>query len=284
MKTIFSVLDKRRSGFISGLFVLVLLSIASAAFATGNIFYFEPFFIFPVIFASWYGSSRAGIFLAVISSLTLVADRRWISGASLDLAPMIYDGVSHLFVFTIVAIIITNFRKVHRHEVIAADTDNLTGLLNPRGFYAKFDSELQRSARYKRIFSLAYIDIDNFKKINDTFGHSSGDNLLVEVANSLKSSMRATDVIARLGGDEFVCLLPETNEEDAKVAFAQATDTLEKCMDKHNWAVSFSIGIVTFGKLPNDIKAALKVADELMYSVKNNKKDSVAYRTWRGNI
>lgn len=282
MKTIFSVLDRRRSGFILGLFVLVLLSIASAAFASGNLFYFEPFFILPVIFASWYGSSRAGILLAFLSAATLSADRQWIDGANLSLAQLTYDGIAHFIVYLILAILITNFRKVYRYEVIAADTDILTGLLNPRGFYAEFASELHRSNRYERVFSLAYIDIDKFKSINDTLGHSVGDKLLVEVANSLATSMRTTDVIARLGGDEFVCLLPETNQASAKAAFSNAKKILNKCMTDNQWPVNFSVGIVTFGKQPGDIFEAIKIADELMYTAKHDKKDNIAYKTWRG--
>ncbi|MCL6417261.1 GGDEF domain-containing protein [Aestuariirhabdus sp. Z084] len=129
-------------------------------------------------------------------------------------------------------------------------------------------NELVRSSRYEHILSLAYIDIDNFKLVNDSLGHPAGDQLLIEVASSLKKSLRATDTVARLGGDEFSCLLPETGQEEAKAAFSKASELLIRRMKGRNWSVTFSVGIVTFETMPEDIKEAMKVADELMYSVK----------------
>ena len=181
----------------------------------------------------------------------------------------------------LLAIFIINLRDVHRIEVYAADTDNLTGVHNARSFYAELASEMLRSKRYDHVFSLAYIDVDNFKRINDSLGHAEGDKLLKEVADCLLSSLRATDVIARLGGDEYACLLPETGQEEAKSAFFKATELLNKRMKKNSWDVSFSIGVMTFEDLPEDIKEAINLTDKLMYSVKNINKDNVAYQVYK---
>lgn len=179
---------------------------------------------------------------------------------------------------------ITNFRNVHRVEVVAADTDNLTSILNSRGFYAELSNELLRSIRFKRIFSLAYIDIDNFKTINDSKGHSIGDKLLIEVAKCLKKALRATDTVARLGGDEFVCLLPETKPAAAKKVFTKVREILSKSMKSHLWPVSFSVGMVTFETPPDNIKEAISIADDLMYNVKNGHKNNIAYRVWQSKV
>ena len=167
---------------------------------------------------------------------------------------------------------------MHRVEVVAADTDNLTGLHNPRSFYVELANELLRSKRFKRIFSLAYMDVDNFKNINDSLGHSIGDELLVEVAKCLKSSLRATDTISRLGGDEFVCLLPETEDKDVKNLFSKVKKLLSERMQSHSWPVGFSVGVVTFETLPADVKQAISVADDLMYSVKKDNKNNTVYK------
>lgn len=98
------------------------------------------------------------------------------------------------------------------------------------------------------------------------------------------SSLRATDVIARLGGDEYACLLPETKQEEAKSAFLKASDLLNERMKKHKWEVSFSIGVVTFENLPEDIKEAIDITDKLMYSVKNVDKDNVAYQVYQAKV
>jgi len=118
--------------------------------------------------------------------------------------------------------------------------------------------------------------------VNDSQGHAEGDLLLIEVARCLKNALRATDIVARLGGDEFACLLPETKQEDAIAAFSKARELLKSQMSHSDWPVSFSVGLVTFEAIPTDIKEAMKVADDLMYSVKKSKKNNISYEVWRG--
>jgi diguanylate cyclase (GGDEF)-like protein len=104
----------------------------------------------------------------------------------------------------------------------------------------------------------------------------------VEVAKYLKSALRATDSVARLGGDEFACLLPETEPEAVKKVFTKVRDMFSKSMKWFDEPVSFSAGVVTFETPPDDIKEAIKIADDLMYNVKIGKKNNIAYRIWRG--
>ena len=282
MKTIFSALDKRSARQIWWLSLLFSLVIVTVAFITSRFVYLEPFLVLPIVLASWYGSNRAGMFLALISSVVLAVSREWLNASNFSLESVIYDGVSHLIAYSVLAILITNFRSVHRAEVLAADTDNLTGLHNPRSFYVELTNELLRSKRFKRIFSLAYIDVDNFKNINDSLGHSIGDELLVEVAKCLKSSLRATDTVSRLGGDEFVCLLPETGDTSVKNLFSKVKKLLSERMLSHSWPVSFSVGVVTFETLPADAKQAISIADDLMYSVKSIDKNNIVYKVLHG--
>lgn len=288
MKTIFSVLDKRSPsliGWLSLALVLVLvITVADVVF--GDLFSAGPFFFLPIALAGWYGSKRSGISLAVFSAALWVISRICIGARGFSPGPVIYDGVSHLAAYAFLAVIITNFRSVHRVEVLAADTDSLTGVLNPRGFYAEFANELLRSIRYQRVFSLVYIDIDDFKRINDTLGHATGDRVLVAVAECFRSSLRATDAVARLGGDEFACLMPETETETeaAQEAFSKVRAKLSRRMKRQGWPVTFSIGMVTFERPPEDIKEAIAIADDLMYGVKKGEKDNIAYRVWRGGM
>lgn len=167
---------------------------------------------------------------------------------------------------------------------MAADTDKLTDILNSRGFYTELTNELLRSVRYRHPFSLAYIDVDNFKSINDSKGHAEGDKLLIEVAQCLKVSLRITDSVARLGGDEFACLFPETGQKASKSAFAKASKALDRRMKCYHWPVSFSVGLVTFERIPTDIKEAMRIADDLMYTVKNADKNNISYQVWHGKV
>jgi diguanylate cyclase (GGDEF)-like protein len=255
----------------------VVLAVLSSIF--GKIIFLELFYSIPIILVSWYGSRKSGFLLSLVSSLLLLL----IDAFQTGFVPIkiVTYGLPCAISLSALAILVTNFRDVHREESIAADTDKLTNILNLRGFYAELANELVRSVRYDHVFSLAYIDIDNFKNINDSKGHIEGDKLLIEVANCLKDSLRATDIIARLGGDEFACLLPETGQEASKVAFTKANQELQKRMKHYHWPVSFSIGLVTFESMPTDIKQAIKIADDLMYSVKNTNKDSISFKVWQ---
>ncbi|NVJ51470.1 MAG: diguanylate cyclase [Gammaproteobacteria bacterium] len=280
MKTFFNILDKRSAKFIWRLALLIVLALSCLSAAVGKLIHIELLYFFPITLTSWYGSRKSGVILSLTSSVIILL----IDGLHSEFAAikLVSYGIPYAVGFSALAILITNFRDVHRQEVIAADTDKLTNIWNSRGFYAELANELLRSIRYKHKFSLAYIDIDNFKYVNDSRGHAEGDKLLIEVAHCLKSSLRKTDSVARLGGDEFACLFPESGLKASKAAFAKASAELKSKMIRHQWPVSFSVGLVTFESMPIDIQEAIKVADELMYSVKNADKDNIYYKVWRG--
>lgn len=282
LKTIFGALDEYSPGYVWRISLLMVLVLTVSSVLFGHKVFIEIFYVIPVAITSWYGSKKSGVILALSSTIILFLTKTW----HVDFQGVTIFSYSLPCAITLclLAVLITNFRNVHRVESTAADTDDLTNVYNSRGFYVELANELVRSSRYEHIFSLAYIDIDNFKFVNDTRGHSVGDQLLIEVAKSLKESLRATDTVARLGGDEFACLLPETGQEEAKAAFGKASELLEQRMKNSNWSVTFSVGLVTFEMMPDDIKEAVKIADELMYSVKNLNKNNVSYKIWHGKV
>jgi len=262
--------------------MLAVLFLTALVVAFGNVVYLEPFYALPITLASWYGSRKSGILLTLFSLLLLILAKVITMPDHEGVQIYLLEYTSYAIAYVSLAIIVTNFRNIHRVEVMAADTDDLTGISNSRSFYADLANELIRSLRYGHIFSLVYLDIDNFKRINDSRGHLEGDRLLIEVAHCLRTNLRKTDTAARLGGDEFACLFPETDQEAAKIAFTKTSDLLRRRMSQHKWPVTFSAGLVTFQTLPDDIKEALKIADELMYTVKNGQKDNIAYIVWNG--
>lgn len=278
MKTIFDILNKRQAASIWQLSVIVIAMIFFAIFIVKEYVDLTPFLVIPVLLASWYGSSKAGISLAILIAITMLVATPDNDLLGFGRSSSAYDVAAILAAYIFVAILVTNFRKVHGVEVVAADTDTLTGVHSLRSFYAEIANEILRSHRYRHEFSLAYIDVDDFKKINDTLGHAAGDKLLIDLSKNLVSSVRTTDTIARIGGDEFVCLFPETGKGEAKKAILKLEKSLKESMSIKNWDVSFSIGLVTFESLPEDVHEAIKIADDLMYSVKNNKKNNIAYK------
>ena len=136
---------------------------------------------------------------------------------------------------------------------------------------------MERSERYKHPFTIAYIDIDGFKAVNDQFGHSVGDKLLRAVVHCSKRHLRKTDTIARLGGDEFVFLLPETDQNTARMVALKLQKNLLDEMLRNHWSVTFSIGVLTCLKPLSTSDELINRADALMYSVKKNGKNAIAY-------
>jgi diguanylate cyclase (GGDEF)-like protein len=139
------------------------------------------------------------------------------------------------------------------------------------------DLELQRARRYRHPLTLLYIDADNFKIVNDQWGHQTGDQVLIRIARILKNHLRGTDITARLGGDEFVVLLPETASEAAQITARKLRTRLLEDLQRAGWPVTFSIGVLTFTTPPYTVDAMVTEADALMYAVKRSGKNAMKY-------
>ncbi|NIS73806.1 MAG: diguanylate cyclase [Deltaproteobacteria bacterium] len=161
-----------------------------------------------------------------------------------------------------------------------ASRDGLTGLYNHRIFYEFLMKELRRSNRHGRVFSLLFMDVDFFKRYNDTNGHLEGDKLLRSLAEILTKRLRKTDLIARYGGEEFIVLLPETDKDGARVA----AEDVRKLMEDHPFEgretqpqgrVTISIGIASFPDDGSDSESLVKSADEALYRAKQRGRNIV---------
>ncbi len=162
---------------------------------------------------------------------------------------------------------------IFREAEKLAMVDSLTGIFNRRYFDLSLRKEIKRALRYGKTFSLLLIDMDDFKKINDTRGHLFGDSVLIKLATLLTSISREEDIPCRFGGEEFAVVLPETN---AKGAFTFA-ERLRSEMRSHEFfrehQVTFSGGISSYPKDGNNISALLAVADKALYEAKFSGKD-----------
>jgi diguanylate cyclase (GGDEF)-like protein len=185
--------------------------------------------------------------------------------------------IVRLGTFLIMTLILSALKKALEHEKELARTDPLTGVANGRYFITLADMEINRARRYKHSFTVVYIDLDNFKTVNDHFGHSTGDALLRSVAHTIRNNIRATDIVGRLGGDEFAILLPETGPEPAEVITHKVQKVNLDVMQKNEWPVTFSIGVVTFLGPPSTVDEMLKISDVVMYAAKKNGKNAIKY-------
>jgi diguanylate cyclase (GGDEF)-like protein len=155
--------------------------------------------------------------------------------------------------------------------------DDLTGALSRRGFIEVLGDESKRSRRYLHPLTVAYVDLDDFKLVNDVRGHQTGNSVLQVVARTMRSTLREMDVVARLGGDEFALLLSETNPENVLRVLSKLQAALLEAMNENDWGVTFSIGAVTFNDPLATAEEMIAKADELMYSVKLSGKNRIEH-------
>jgi len=162
-------------------------------------------------------------------------------------------------------------QNVRTHDLISthAYTDSLTTLPNRRSFDWESQKILDQAQRYNRTFTIAMLDLDEFKRINDTYGHAIGDDSLIIVAQCMKNAIRKSDFLARFGGDEFVIIFPETTKEMASQVLENLLDRVDQCLipieKEHFESLTVSHGIASFPVDAMDIKTLINLADQQLY-------------------
>lgn len=257
--------------------VLSLLFIGAADYLTGAELSFSIFYLLPILAVTWYLNRIWGIILSISgASIWITSDIYTHAGYSHFLLPY-WNGFVRLAFFLAFTYLVSRTKTGWDMEKNISRTDPLTGIRNLRSFYELAGIELERAARYRHgnPFSLAYLDLDNFKTVNDSQGHNTGDRLLRLVAETMSGSLRKVDIAARLGGDEFIVLLPEADEHSAKVVLDRVRLKLLEAMKLNGWPVTFSIGVVTFHTPPGSVNDMIREVDAVMYTVKHSGKNAI---------
>ncbi len=256
--------------------------IGVADFLTGYELAFSVFYVIPISLVTWFTNRRLGLVTSLASAFVwLVADIATGHPYSYSLI-QIWNTLIRLAFFVLITLLLSALRGATERERELARVDYLTGVANSRLFYELAQMEIDRCQRYGHPFTLAYVDLDNFKGVNDQFGHSIGDHVLRSVVSSARKHLRKTDVVARLGGDEFALLLPETDQESARGVLSRIQGNLLEEMRQSNWPITFSIGVLTCSSAPHTTDELVRMADDLMYSVKRDGKNAIKYSTYEG--
>jgi diguanylate cyclase (GGDEF)-like protein len=182
-----------------------------------------------------------------------------------------------LVIFLIVTVLVAALKRARMQGKVLALTDNLTGAIDTRSFSELATKEIERARVNKQPFSVAYLDLDDLKSVNDSLGKSEGDQVLGSVVRQSKRELRKVDAVARLGGDEFAILMPVVDQDDAKEAVGRVQSRLLKEMKKHKWPITFTIVVLTCVKIPQTSDELIKRLEDLMVAAKKGGKNSVSY-------
>lgn len=173
--------------------------------------------------------------------------------------------------------------KLYQDARLTSLTDALTGVGSRRLLEDKLEAECIRAERYNRPFAVAIIDLDNFKTINDLYGHATGDNALKQLAECMRSQKRAPDVLARYGGDEFVILMPETEADDASVMLERLRAQVHQIQLGENMLMSISCGVAqSMSDRKDSASEVMRRADLALYEAKNTGRNCV--KVWNKNM
>ena len=281
MNGILEGIERLPKKVVYGLAAVLTILIGLLDMVTGEDLSVSFFYMVPILLTTWRGGPVPGLLLNVpcaVIRLWLVV--RWQGPDPFRRPELFWNLLVEGIVFVTLTLIASALRRLTGELRLLARTDALTGVANRRAFYERAELELSRSRRFLETVTVAYVDVDDFKRINDELGHEAGDDLLRSVSATFLGRVRTTDLVARLGGDEFALFLPTTNSEAALALLSELFQTLRAEMEKQAWPVTFSIGAVTFIRPPASVDDMLRRVDELMYKVKREGKAGVRHEVF----
>jgi diguanylate cyclase (GGDEF)-like protein len=226
-----------------------------------------------------YGTAKVTIGLTLISIL-LSLGITWGVNALLQGGPL-GEGLAIAIVVPMLVAPIMNIQilrlllqldEAEQRLQVLSHTDDLTQTYNRRYFIQYIDQEFKRAKRYGTTFSVALLDIDNFKQINDQWGHLVGDQVLRSLTQMLKASIREADVCARYGGDEFILLFPQTDKLQTEIWVRRVYETFAANsiqVDEMQITPLFSVGVAAFEGSFDNFDQVLKQADDALYEAKH---------------
>jgi diguanylate cyclase (GGDEF)-like protein len=271
-----SLEDQPRSVLMAiGGLSLILIGVGDY-FASPTLLEFSVFFVLPVSFFTWFLGGKTGALISILSSAIILGVNRNSPVHEIKHHIAYWNSLVWLTFFLLLTFLIARLKALHIQEKELARVDDLTKVATRVAFYEFAEAEINRAKRFKLPTTLAYVDLDSFKEVNDRRGHATGDKVLITVAHIMKRSLRHTDMVARMGGDEFALILTSTGQDAARNVLQKLLAVLTRNMRLHRWPVTFSVGAVTFLSPPESVHEMIERADQLMYSVKQSGKNRLS--------
>ena len=279
MSRLFAYLDRQSRPFLWLAVLVSTLGLGIIDYKVGPGLSLSLFYILPVALASWTLGTSEGFLVSFVCAIigeiaSLPVNQSFFSLLS------VWNSIERLGILMIFSLLFAEVHILLKNATHLSRTDSLTGILNRRALMEAASMELDRLARTGRPFTLLYMDLDDFKSINDIAGHEAGDFLLTKFATVLKLQLRGIDIVARMGGDEFVVILPETDDQAAGKVAPRLQSSLLAEMQKHHWSMTVSIGALTCLSAPSSVDEMFRLADQLMYRAKKEGKNTISYQVY----
>ncbi len=239
---------------------------------------FALFYALVIMGVTFHAGWVAGAIVAIVASGAALMSSLLYAPDDVTVTAAMWNLGNEVAVFVVLVLTIHQIRTMFDKLAGQSRTDLLTGALNTRGVLEAFERERSRAIRNATPLTLAFIDLDNMKRVNDELGHAEGDEMLRILASSVLGSIREFDVFGRVGGDEFALLLPDTDEQDALKAIQRLRSVVNRRTHARSPYISVSVGVVTFRREPPEASDALRAADALMYVAKRAGGNRVAGR------
>lgn len=272
-----AIASRKSVAFATVLGAIALIGVID--YVTGVEYRVYPLYFLPLSVSAWYLGRRATLAGATVCAFVWLGSN-YLAGLHYSQPSIwVFNFLTQGTSFVVVGLLIATVRHSLVREAELSRTDQLTSLLNRRAFYEAAQHVLVIAARYGHPVTIAYIDIDDFKAVNDTLGHERGDTALRDAAELLRQCIRRGDVAARLGGDEFAVLLPETGADGAFALLERLRARLADALGRIPHPITVTVGAASFAVPPDDVEELVRVADETMYAAKSDGKNRVRLRT-----
>jgi diguanylate cyclase (GGDEF)-like protein len=258
--------------------VAALLLVGLADYATGYEISFSLFYLVPISIATWYAGRWAGMAMAALSCVAWFGADMVASHPYSHMAIPVWNALVRFGFFAITSLLLGAYKDALGHQRALARSDALTGLAGRRAFEETLAHDLALARRRGTPVSIAFLDLDDFKAVNDTRGHAEGDRVLGAVGEVLKRCLREADTASRFGGDEFAMVLPDTDARGAAKITANVQREILRAFGKGGWPVGCSMGVVTMTVPGTAAHAAIDAADKAMYEAKRAGKGTIVCR------
>lgn len=256
--------------------ILGVLLIGAVDYYSGVELRVYPLYYAPIALLAWRAGRAGAVVAAALSGAMWVVSNR-LAGLTFSEAGLwVANGAMQMASFAIVGLLIARLHGALDRERDLSRTDPLTDLLNRRAFYEEATRMLALCRRMERPVTLAYVDLDHFKAVNDSLGHQAGDEVLRAVSAELRTVLRPSDISARLGGDEFVVLYPGLGPAEAPAALERLREALAARLAGGTSRVTASVGGISCANAPADAATLIEAADARMYAAKSAGRDQVA--------